>query len=260
MVGQNYFSASGSNQYITGYNFGIPGLYNIGNTSEDLLSSESSTAKKTAAVFSRFSAGWKGILYAELNARNEWTSTLAANNKAFAYGSANASFVFTEILDISKDILSFGKIRASVARAGNDAPRYVLETYLVNGGAGTDFGGGVNFPINGVGGVQLENSVGNATLRPEQTDAIELGTELMFVNGKFSIDFTYYKSTSTDQIVTVQVPGSTGVTSQIVNSGEVENKGIEIVIGATPIKTNNFRWNITANFTRNRNIVIDSRR
>ncbi len=256
MVGQNYYSSSGSRQYITGYNFGIPGLYNIGNTTEGLQSIESTSAKKTAAVFSRFSAGWRGIIYAEFNARNEWTSTLAANNKSFAYGSANASFIFTEILDISKDILSFGKIRASVARAGTDAPRYILQTYYVNGGASTDFGAGVTFPIRTVGGVQLENVVGNSSLRPEQTDAIELGTELMFVNNRFSIDFTYYKSVSTDQIVRVQVPGSSGVTAKYINSGKVENKGIEIVLGATPVRTNSFQWDITANFTRNRNLVV----
>ncbi|MBV6647556.1 MAG: SusC/RagA family TonB-linked outer membrane protein, partial [Cyclobacteriaceae bacterium] len=255
MVGHNFFSLSNSRQYFSGRNFGIPGLYTITNTTEDLVNIDNLFEKKTTAVFSRFNVGWRGTLFAEFNMRNEWSSTLPASENSFLYGSANFAFAFTELVDIDDDILTFGKLKASFARVGNDAPIYALDTYLENASISTNLGGGVVFPINGVGGVQRENTAGNANLKPEQTDAIEFGADLRFLRDKIGLDFTWYRTTSIDQIISVAVPGSTGITNQQINSGEVENKGVEIVLTATPIKTPSLTWDILVNFTRNRNEV-----
>ncbi|MDE0471032.1 MAG: SusC/RagA family TonB-linked outer membrane protein [Ekhidna sp.] len=257
MIGQNYFNQQSSRQYFSGRNFGNPRLYNISNTTEDLAALDSETEKRTVAVLSRFNLGWRGTLFAELNLRNEWSSTLPSDDNSFLYGSANLGFVFTEVFNVNPDILSFGKIRGSVARVGNDAPLYALQTFYVNGSASTDFGGGVIFPINGVGGSQLQNSAGNPKLRPEQTDAIELGAELSFLKGKIGVDFTWYKQNSIDQIIAVALPGSTGAASRLINSGDIENKGVEIQLTGTPIQTSDLRWDILLNFTRNRNVVKD---
>ena len=255
MIGQNYFSQRNSRQYFTGRNFGNPGLYTISNTTEDLLGIDDEREKKTAAVLSRFNLGWRGTLFAEVNIRNEWSSTLPANNNSFLYGSAGLSFVFTEILAPNSDILSFGKVRASVARVGNDAPIYSLQTFYENASVSTRFGRGVVFPVNSVGGVQLENTAGNPELKPEQTNAIELGAELSFLKGRVSLDFTWYKQNSIDQIISVELPGSTGFVSRLINSGDVENKGVEIQLTGTPVRTSGLQWDIMVNFTRNRNTV-----
>ena len=255
MIGHNYFESNNERQYFTGYNFAVPGLYTITNTQEDITQIDNTFRKKTTAAFSRLNVNYLGTLFLELSGRNEWSSTLPADNNSFFYGSANLGFVFTELLNNNEDIFTFGKLRASYAVVGNDAPIYRTQTFFVNGGASTRFGGGVNFPINGIGGFQLSNAAGNGNLKPETNTTIELGTDLRFLNNRLGIDFTWYRALSTDQIIPVTVAASTGFTSQIINSGEIENTGIEIMLTGTPIKNSDFTWDFQVNFSRNRNFV-----
>ncbi len=255
MIGHNYFQSTGSQQFFSGRNFAIPGLFNISNTQEDLVAVDSESKKRTTAAFSRINLNWKSQIFLELTGRNEWSSTLPVDNNSFFYGSAGLSLIFSDLFEIDSDVLSFGKLKGSIAQVGNDAPLYATETFFINGSASSDFGGGVLFPIDGVGGAQLSNVAGSNTLEPEKNTTIELGADLKFLNNRIGLDFTWYRSLSTEQIISVAVPGSTGFTNQRINSGEIENKGIELVLTGTAITTNDFSWDIILNFTRNRNVV-----
>jgi TonB-linked SusC/RagA family outer membrane protein len=259
MVGHNYFTRSNSREYIDGRNLAIPGLYNISNAQESLVMIQNLERKKTAAVLSRLSLDYKNFLFLELSGRNEWTSTLRSPNNSFLYGSAGLGFVFTDAFAIDDGILSFGKLRGSYAEAGRDAVPYSDQTYYSRGlisGAWT--AASLRFPLagSGVGGVELDNVAGNPLLKPERTKTVEFGTELRFLKNRIGLDVTYYRKVDTDQIVSVPTPGSTGYINQKINAGEIENKGWEILVNITPVE-GKFRWDITANFTRNRSMVLD---
>jgi TonB-linked SusC/RagA family outer membrane protein len=257
MVGHNHFYSSNRRNYISGTNLLIPGLYNIGNATENINPIQNVFRKKTVAAFSRVSASWRNTIFLELNARNEWSSTLPAANNSFLYGSTNLGFAFTELLNINKDIFTFGKLRGSWAQVGRDAPIYATETYYDRGAVDGAFGGILRFPLvsTGLGGVELGNVAGNNQLRPEKNTTIEFGTDLNFFRNRLTADFTWYRSLNADQIVNVTIPGSSGFTNQRINSGVIENKGIELVLTGVPLQTPKFRWDAMVNFTRNRNIV-----
>jgi TonB-linked SusC/RagA family outer membrane protein len=256
MVGHNHFYTNNKRQYISGSNLQIPGLYNISNATESINPIQEEFRKKTVAAFSRINAGWKGIFFLEVSARNEWSSTLPKKNNSFLYGSTSLGFVFTELLGLD-DILSFGKLKGSWAQVGRDAPIYATQTYYERGGSveTSEYGTLLRFPVAGLGGVELSNDAGNSELKPEKNTTIEFGTELNFLQNRLGIDFTWYRSLNADQIVNVVIPGSTGFTNQRINSGVIENKGIELVLTGTPIQLNKFKWNALINFTRNRNTV-----
>ncbi len=257
MVGHNHFYSSNKRQYISGSNLLIPGLYNIGNATESINPIQTTFRKKTVAAFGRISMGWRDMLFVELNARNEWSSTLPVQNNSFLYGSTNVGFVFSELLALDPAIFSFGKVRGSWAQVGRDAPIYATQTYYERGIVTSPFGGTLRFPLpsTGLGGVELSNTAGNNDLRPEKNTTIEFGTELSFLNNRLGLDFTWYRSLNADQIVNIVIPATTGFTNQRINSGEIENKGIELVLNGTPVRTPAFKWDATVNFTRNRNTV-----
>lgn len=258
MVGHNYFTRSNSREYIDGRNLAIPGLYNISNAQESLVQIQNLERKKTAAVLSRLAVDYKNFIFLELSGRNEWTSTLRSPNNSFLYGSAGLGFVFTDAFSIDDQILSFGKLRGSYAEAGRDAVPYSDQTYYSRGVISGAWGGTLRFPLagSGVGGVELDNVAGNPLLKPERTKTVEFGTELRFLGNRIGLDVTYYRKVDSDQIVSVPTPGSTGFVNQKINAGEIENKGWEILANITPVD-GKFRWNISANFTRNRNMVLD---
>jgi TonB-linked SusC/RagA family outer membrane protein len=256
MLGHNFFTRSEKRQFFDGRNLAIPGLYNISNATESLVQTQFQSMKKTVAGLGRISVDYKNFVFLEFNGRNEWTSTLQEPNNSFFYGSAGVGFVFTEALRIDNNILSYGKLRGSYAEAGRDAPVYSAQTYYDRGITSGVWGGTIRFPLNGVGGVELSNLAGNPDLKPERNKTYEFGTELKFLNNRLGFDVTYYRTLNVDQIISVTLPGSTGFNNQRINAGEIENKGWEVVATATPVNTA-FRWDISANFTRNRNIVLE---
>jgi hypothetical protein len=177
--------------------------------------------------------------------RNDWSSTLPPENNSYFYPSVSTSLVFSDALPAVGRYLSLGKLRASWARVGNDARPYQLAAVLVQR---NPFG---NLPV-----FNVNPQIPNARLRPETTNSWEVGTELLSANGRFGLDLTYYSSATTDQILAVQVSSATGYTSQILNAGEITNKGVEAVLNVAPVQLENgFRWNLTANFSRNRSVV-----
>lgn len=256
MVGHNFFMKAENRQYFDGRNLAIPGLYNISNATESLVQTQNETLKKTAAVLGRISVDYKNMVFLELNGRNEWTSTLLKPNNSFFYGSAGLGFVFTDALSLDSRIFSYGKIRGSYAETGRDAPPYSTTTYYDRGLTSGVWGGSIRFPLLGVGGVELSNAAGNPNLKPERNKTFEIGTELKFLDNRIGIDFTYYSALNIDQIISVPLPGSTGYNTQRINAGEIENKGIEIIANGT-VLNGPISWDISVNFTRNRNKVLE---
>jgi hypothetical protein len=205
--------------------------------------------------------GYKDYLFLNLTGRSDWSSTLPADSRNYFYGSASGSFIFSELLNIDGAKLSEGKLRLGYARVGNDADPYQLvNTFLINQGNSTGVIGAIpdnDLPFNGQPAATRSVIGFDPNLTPEFTNEFEVGTYLDFFLGRVTLDFTWYHRTTKNQIVNLSVPESSGFQQLVTNAGEMENKGIEVGLGLTPLQLNNgLTWNIFTSFTRNRNQVL----
>ncbi len=239
------------------------GINSLNNTSVTiprvLPNNRNNFKQRYFAFFTDISLDYKNYAFLNLVARNDVSSTLPASNRSYLYGGASASLIFTEAFQIPKNILSFGKLRAGYTRVGNEATPYQTQTvYIANPVLGTGGTGGIASPFSGQSTLTESDLLANSLLKPEFITELELGTELQFFNNRLGFDITYYKKISTSQIFTVNAAPSTGYTQKVINLGRSSNEGIEIGFTASPVKRpNGFTWDISAAFTRNRNIVLD---
>ena len=250
--GVNLNQRSYSERFVDGRGVIAKGLYNTDKTISQ-SSYEETSLRRFYSAYGDATIGYKNYLYLGLVARNDWSSTLPKKNQSFLYGGANMSLIFTDMLKMNSNILGYGKIRAAYTSVGNEASPYrTRTTYSIN----QPF---VNIGGTSVNRASLGNTLGNADLRHELTHEVELGTDLRFFNNKIGVEFTWFKRNSSDQITTAELPRSTGFVQAIVNAGEIENKGIELGVDLTPIKTKSgFEWNTFVNFTRIRSLVVDA--
>jgi hypothetical protein len=170
--------------------------------------------------------------------------------------------VFTDAFKISNDYFSYGKIRANVARVGRDANPYNLQTVYTSTGTVGNNVASIVYPITTASGSTYAGfdysdvAGGGTELTPEFTKSFEVGTNLGFFNNRLSFDLTYFKTISEKQIVPVSTAPSSGFQQRYSNVGRLDNKGFEALVNITPVKASNFRWDVTANFTRIRNMVV----
>ena len=207
------------------------------NTSVDRPSISSYTSlNKRKSTFAKASFGYKGILYLDGSARLDWSSTAnPENNRVETFG-GSASFIFSKLL-ANNDILSFGKLRASIAQAPRFPGVYQLaETYSV----GTPYGSDGTLSVRG--------TFPNALLQGGVREELEIGTELKFFGNRVGLDLTYFEKTDTDLPASISLDGATGFTSTLDNQGEQFYKGFEIGINTVPLQGKDFEWGLNANF------------
>ncbi|HEV7330538.1 MAG TPA: SusC/RagA family TonB-linked outer membrane protein [Flavisolibacter sp.] len=234
----------------------IPDFYNLANSNGPVVSSNNLSNRRLVGVYADLNLSYRNFLFLGATARNDWSSTLPEANNSFFYPSVSASFVFTELLKNSsvRDWLQYGKLRTSWARVGNDADPYLLTSYFdkttINGGFGSTV-----FPLTNVPGYTLGNRIGSATLKPEITTAYEVGAELAFLRNRLTVDVSYYQNNSENQILAVPIAASSGFTSRVTNAGLVKNRGVELALRGTPVKTTDLTWELYGTYTRNRNEV-----
>lgn len=240
-------------------NNNIPGFENNGGQFANSLPGVTTPRflRRLYGVYGTVDLGFRNYLFLNLSARNDWSSTLPKNNRSFFYPSVGTSFVFTDLLGLQDNtVFNYGKLRASYAQAGNDADPYQTLTYnqqtsIESGYTGTT----VTAPFNGVPAYELGNTIGNPQLKPEITKSYEFGTELRFFNNRLTIDASYYDANSTNQIIPVPISTASGYRSRVVNAGSIRNRGIELLVGGTPVKVGDFTWDLSVNFTKNKNKV-----
>lgn len=222
----------------------IPGFQNISNSTEYPVDTQIATKKKINSVYGSLSLGYRNWLFLDLTARNDWSSTLPADNCSYFYPSVGGTFIFSDAFKIPASILSFGKLRASLAYAGADTSPYRT---------------GQTFKFSAIyngSPMQTVNTVlNNPNLKPERTRSFEVGTELRFLHNRLGLDLTYYKSDSYDLITSVTLAASSGYSKRYMNAGKISNQGCEIVLTANPVSTRNFKWNCTLNYSMNRSLV-----
>lgn len=248
----NYRLQSSSIEELT-----IPNFYNLSNSPNPPKTSTYESKKRLYGVYGQLDASYKNYLFLTLVARNDWSSTLPEDDNSFFYPGVSLGFILTDAVEsLKSDVLSFAKIRTSWGKTGNDADPYQIYNTLVTGRAAGGFGN-LNLPLGGVSGFEISNQLGNTSLEPELTTEMEFGLDVRLFNSRVGVDFAYYDKETDGQILPVDIAATSGYTSKIVNFGKVENKGIELSVNLIPVKTKDFEWDMTWNYSRNRNKVLE---
>jgi TonB-linked SusC/RagA family outer membrane protein len=255
-VGNNLFSSYNQQLYVQGNDFVIPDFYHMSNTSSQIVR-ERTTKYRTSALYADLQFSFKNMLYLGFTGRNEWSTTLPANDNSFFFPSASLGFIFSELPGLKgNNILTFGKIRGSIAKIANHASPYSTMNVYTTAGISDGWASGGSFPFNGVAGFNISNTMANPTIKPEILKSREIGLELKLFNNRASFDITYYNNQNSDLLITVPVTGSSGFNGRYMNAATMENKGIEIMAGVVPVKTKDFNWSLTVNYTKNKNKVL----
>lgn len=224
----------------------IPGWEDITNYSQKGLA-HSLIRKEVRSFFGMASLGWRDLAYLEGTIRNDVSSTLAPDYRSYWYPSVSGSVILSNIFDMRAAEVSFFKIRGSWAKVGGDTSPYQLD--LAYGLRDYTLGG---FSLGEV----QSTVVPFQGLKPTSTYSWEIGFDLRFFGNRLSVDFTYYDTRTKDQILQLPISATTGYNNAIVNAGEITNRGFEIQLSATPVKTRNFTWETDFNFSRNVNKVV----
>lgn len=251
IVGNNIFTNYNNNSFVQGVGLSIPGFYNISNANS-VTSSFNYYKTRKVGFYAQATTEYKRMLTLSVTGRYDGSSVLSQDKQFYPYGSASAGFIFTEALGMSNNpIMNFGKIRVSYSSVGNDnvGPYALSNPYFHNAI------GNITFPYNGINGFQLTTTYGYP-IKNESSKEFETGLETKFFQNRLSLDVTYFNKKSTNLIVTGSpiAPG-TGFSSASLNAGDISNKGIEVVLGITPIRTKIFSWEINVNYTRIRDVV-----
>lgn len=232
----------------------VPGLYFIKNSKSTASYESSITSRKNIhSVYFTAGASWKDQLFVDVTGRNDWSTALVYSNatgqNSYFYPSVSGSWLFSETFNLP-EWWSFGKIRASWAQVGNDTQAYrINQSYSLN-----------NIQIAGGSGLAYTNdfpfTLISPTLKPERKNAFEVGLDIRFLKGRIGLDASFYKENTTDQIITISAPQESGITSQLINAGNMQNMGVELSLKTTPIQARTFRWDLDLNWNKNQNKII----
>ncbi|MBL7966440.1 MAG: SusC/RagA family TonB-linked outer membrane protein [Prolixibacteraceae bacterium] len=233
----------------------VPEFYNVANISGAADVSTFESKRRLVGVYGQADLNYNNYLYLQLTARNDWSSTLPIGNNSFFYPGANLGFIFTDLME-KNEILSYGKLRASYAFAGNDADPYQIDPYYSVAQIRAGGYGQTNYPVGGIPAYEKGSVLGNPNLKPEISREFEIGADLRFFNNRFGIDAAYYNKVTTDLIMLATIAASSGYYWQTSNLGQITNSGFELQMNATPVKTGNFKWDMTYTFTKS-NTILD---
>ncbi len=219
----------------------IPGLYNLANSRETPSSSNASYHLGVKSLFASVSLGYKNTLFVEATGRNDWFSML--NDDQF-YPSVTGSFVFSNVL--KADWLSFGKLRAGWSSIAGGSDPYIRSTYA-----------SIDIPFTGSPIYSMPSTANNPLIKPELKTTKEIGLEASFFKNRFGFDVTLYDVKSNDLIIPLPIDPANGYGFKRINAGEMRNKGIEAMVNITPVKNSNLTWDMSWNFTKNKNELVE---
>jgi TonB-linked SusC/RagA family outer membrane protein len=237
----------------------ITNFYNLQNNVNPVIAYNNTVTQRMYGVYADVALNFQKELFVNLTGRNDWSSTLDANNNSYFYPGANAAWVFTERLNggsFKEKVLEFGKIRIGAGGVGNSAVPYVNNAAGYAPGLISTQNGSVTTPFNGIPVYQVQNAFGAKGLRPEQTRELETGADLGFFKNRIGLSFTYYSRYTDNMIAAVPIAPSSGFSYNYQNVGDVTNKGEEITLKGTPIATRwGLKWDLFGTYTHNVNDV-----
>ena len=222
-----------------------PGVYTLANSASLVKTNNYREARQTNSLYGLVQLSWRNALFLDITGRNDWSSTLPAENRSYFYPSVSGSVVINELADFGRTngLVNLLKVRASWAQVGHDTKPYRIEQYL----------NATGFP----GTVATTTSKSNSLLLPEKVASWEIGVDLRMFRNRLNIDMAYYNSKTTNALASMPVSASTGMTSVFTNAGSIRNQGFEIQVVGTIIRTKDIRWNVSANWSINRNKILE---
>lgn len=236
------FSSSG----IFGEDFKIPTQSTLASATVLIPRYGFEGVKKVNSLYGSAQLSYQDILFLDVTARNDWSSTLPASNRSYFYPSASLSVLMNEILELDNSVVNLAKVRVSWAQVGNDTDPFQLQnTYRLeqNGYLGRTT---LNRPAVGF----------DLNLRPEEVSTFEVGVEWQMFGNRLYGDFTYYDISSKDLIWAIPLAGGGEFERLNTNIGEANNKGIELLIGGMPVQTKDFTWDVSLNLAHNTNELV----
>lgn len=221
-----------------------PGFYALSNSKDPLNPpSEYEADQMVDGIFARASLGYMNTYYLEGTIRRDRSSTLPSSDNTYYYPSVSTSILLSNIIE--EEWLDFAKLRANYAQVGSATDPYnVYNTYIVSA------------PFNGQGSASLSSTLNNLDLKSETSTSYEVGLESSFLDDRVNFDISYYRTRTEDQITPVDISTATGYGRKLLNAGEIENKGLEVLVGLEPVRTEDFSWNMNVNWSKNQNEVI----
>lgn len=218
-----------------------PGVYKLSNGVAAPITTFTERNKRVNSVYGTATLSYANKIFLDVTGRNDWSSTLPSGNNSFFYPSVSTSFILSDLFRLPEQI-SFAKLRASWAQVGNDTAPYKTAKYY-NTSA---------FP----GSASVSSTLYNARFKPEISNSIEVGLDWRMFKQRFGLDLAFYNNITRNQILDVPMDQTTGYTKATMNSGKVRNRGIELQLDGTPVKTKNFTWNSTFTWAKNYNKVL----
>ncbi|HEY9185430.1 MAG TPA: SusC/RagA family TonB-linked outer membrane protein [Salegentibacter sp.] len=222
-----------------------PGFYALSNSADPLNPPDEYDATSMVdGLYARVGFGYQDTYFVEGTIRRDRSSTLPKEENTFYYPSISTSIILTNALNA--DWLNFAKFRANYAEVGSDTNPYnVFNTYTISA------------PFAGQGIASNNFSLNNIELVPERAKSYEVGLEANFLDRRVGFDVSYYNTQTEDQITPVPVSNATGFGRVWLNSGTIENEGIEVSLNLNPIRSEDFNWNMNINWARNRSEVLE---
>ena len=243
-LGGNIYKVDNKSNILTGLGQQMKDVIAIMNYQEQSVQ-QNTYKKQINSIYGSASIGYDHTYYLEGTLRGDKSSTLPVNNNTYVYPSVSASWVFSEYLK-NKNIINYGKFRASWAKVGSDTDPYQLALNYSTGKYSYS-----GFTI----GMINNNTQPNKDLKPTMTTSYELGLEMKFFHNRLSLDVTYYNQTSRDQIINLASSSTSGYQYRLINAGEIQNKGIEVALNGRALQIKDFAWDFGVNFSKNSNKV-----
>ena len=243
-LGGNIYKVDNKTNILTGLGQQMKDVIAIMNYQEQSVQ-QNTYKKQINSIYGSASIGYDHTYYLEGTLRGDKSSTLPVNNNTYVYPSVSASWVFSEYLK-NKNIINYGKFRASWAKVGSDTDPYQLALNYSTGKYSYS-----GFTI----GMINNNTQPNKDLKPTMTTSYELGLEMKFFHNRLSLDVTYYNQTSRDQLINLASSSTSGYQYRLINAGEIQNKGIEVALNGRALQIKDFAWDFGVNFSKNSNKV-----
>lgn len=243
-LGNNVSSQEYNELSVRGEKLVIPGLYNISNITGNAVPTDFKRQRRSYSVFANVDLGYKDFLFLNLTARNDWSSVLPKDNQSYFYPSAGISFIPTKAFDnFGGDVLTHAKLSASIVKVGND----VIGPYGINDRFVSALSAG--FPYSNNNSFVQSTTITDSNLKPEFNLSKEFNLNLEFFKRRITFDLGYYYSDNTDQIIQTSPSYASGALSATINVGETTSQGLELDLGVTPFKGEDFTWDFRVGYS-----------
>jgi TonB-linked SusC/RagA family outer membrane protein len=236
------------------------GLFNHGNfttvSSRDVFTGGSlnyNEQQRRIGVYSNVVLDYSDYLFLNLSARNDWTSTVEAENRRILYPGVSVSFIPTTAFNMSSKVLNDLKLRLGYGTSAGFPDPYNTRSVLSQNARGWANAAG------GLSAVQsISNVLGNSNLKPELHQELEFGVEGVMLNNRLKFDVSVYEKNTKDLITSAPLDPSTGYTSTSINIGRIRTRGAEVAVTVTPVKTaSGLTWDLTGNYGRYNSVTME---